>query len=304
MAMNKLQVVSMALQMLGQKPIAALNSTSDIEISASNAFDLLLPSIIQRNSWRFATKIDYLWVSNEIPILSYWYLIFDLPADFLETIRLYPQSYCWEIYEGNKIYSNFGTPTLATSGVPITGFAPPAANTLTAVNHGLAIGSPTIIQFSTNDTLPDTVPALTTTNFFYAVGVTADTFRVYISYTDAAADVNRFAINDAGVGSSVSGYQNNTYIEYVKLPDVDALPDIFAIYFTYEIAAFLCLSNAQYAQYAQYIDGKLAEQRGIAMAWDAKNRPQQGIVSQPIISNRFVSGFLGGPTGGGAGASG
>lgn len=300
MAMNKLQVVSMALQMLGQKPIAALNSTSDIEISASNAFDLLLPSIIQRNSWRFATKIDYLWVSNALPILSYWSLIFDLPADFLETIRLYPQSYSWEIYEDNKIYSNFGTPSLVTSSVPITAFAGPAVNELTAVNHGLPIGVPTIVKFSTNDTLPDTVPALTTTNFFYAVAINVDDFFVYISHTDAAADDNRVVINDAGIGSSVSGYQNNTYIEYVKLPDVDALPDIFAIYFTYEIAAFLCLSNAQYTQYAQYIDGKLAEQRGIAMAWDAKNRPQQAMVSQPIISNRFVSGFLGS----GAGASG
>jgi len=303
MPQSKLQVVSMALQMLGQKPIAALNNTSDIEISASNTFDLLLPGIIQRNSWRFLTKIDYLWISNDNPILPYWTYIYDLPADFLETIRLYPQTYSWEIYENSKIYANFGGPILSIAGTPITGFDG-GLDTLTAVNHGLAINAPTIIMFTTNDTLPNTIPVLTTTNFFYARGLDANTFAVYVSAFDAQFDANRFAIGSAGIGASVEGFTNNTYIEYVKLPDTDALPDIFANYFVYEIAAFLCLSNAQYSQYAQYIDGKLAEQRGIAMAWDAKNRPQQGIVSQPIITNRFVSGFLGGPTGGGAGASG
>lgn len=303
MAKTKLQVVSMSLQKLGQKPISALNNSSDIEISASAAFDFLLPAIIQRNSWRFAVKQDYLWISNDNPISSYWTYIFDLPSDYLKMIRLYPQSYSWEVYEESKIYANFGGPILSIVGVPITGFDG-ALDTLTAVNHGLAINAPTIIMFTTNNTLPNTIPVLTTTNFFYARGLDANTFAVYVSAFDAKFDANRFSIGDAGIGASVEGFANNTFIDYVKLPDIDALPDIFASYFVYEIANSLALSNAQYAQYAQVIKDDLAEQRGIAMAWDAMSRPQQGIVSQPIITNRFVSGFLGGPTGGGAGASG
>lgn len=303
MPQSKLQVVSMALQMLGQKPIAALNNSSDIEISASNTFDLLLPGIIQRNSWRFATKIDYLWIASQNPILSYWKYIFDLPTDFLETIRLYPQSYSWEIYENSKIYANFGGPTISMNSTLITGFNAPG-DYLTAVAHGLPIGVPTIVQFSTTNTLPATNPTqIVISTFYYAVATTANRFQVFTSYANAVAGAF-LQITSAGIGASVQPYQNNTYIEYVKLPNTAELPDIFANYFVYEIAAFLCLSNAQYSQFAQYIDGKLAEQRGIAMAWDAKNRPQQGIVSQPIITNRFVSGFLGGPTGGGAGASG
>jgi len=302
MTMTKVQVVSMAIQMLGQRGITLINNQSDIVNSASFAFDMLLPTIIQRGAWRFATKLDYLWISSNNPILTYWTYIFDLPADYLKMIRLYPQSYAWEVY-GNQIYSNFGGPILQIAGTPITGFNN-FANTLTAVNHGFPVGEPQIIQFQTNNTLPDLVPAVTSTNFYYARAINANDFAVYSSALEAQSDINRFVVVDAGAGASVEGFENNTFIEYVYSPDPNLLPNIFGIYFSYEIANFLCLSNAQYSQYAQFISGQLAEQRGIAQAWDAMNRPQQGIVSQPIITNRFVSGFLGGPTGGGAGASG
>jgi hypothetical protein len=84
------------------------------------------------------------------------------------------------------------------------------------------------------------------------------------------------------------------YIEYVFMPVITNVPDYFWYYFVYEIALYLCLSNAQMVQYYNALLPIRDRNYGIALAKDAQNRPQTPLQSRPIISRRYVATFAGG----------
>lgn len=94
--------------------------------------------------------------------------------------------------------------------------------------------------------------------------------------------------------SNFSNAGQSFFIEYVFLPDVALLPAYFVKYFTYEIAAYLALSNAQMPDYYSELERKKGIELAIAQAADAQNRPQTPLQSAPVLSGRFVSTFASG----------
>jgi hypothetical protein len=109
MALTKEIIVSLAVQLLGHKPIITLDEADDLVLSAEQAFDMLLPSVLSSGNWRFAVQIAQLSLSVETPPPgSNWSNIYLLPAGYLKNIRVIPQNYDYEIYENNKIYCNWG----------------------------------------------------------------------------------------------------------------------------------------------------------------------------------------------------
>lgn len=112
MALTKTIVVSLAVQLMGHKPITTLDNADDMVTSAEQFYDLLLPSVISNNNWRFAVTIEQLSLAPLTPPpMSMWQNIYYLPSGWLKTIRVYPQNYVWNIYEGGLIYCNWGTQT-------------------------------------------------------------------------------------------------------------------------------------------------------------------------------------------------
>jgi hypothetical protein len=110
MAYSKTTIVSLAVMLLGHKPIQTLDEPDDMVISASQAFDILLPSVLSTGNWRFSMKIQQLVLSTEIPpTQSNWNQIYLLPAGYLKNIRIIPQNYDYEIYSNNQIWCNWGT---------------------------------------------------------------------------------------------------------------------------------------------------------------------------------------------------
>ncbi len=110
MAYDKTQIVSLAVMLLGHAPIQTLDNADDLVISASQYFDIKLPSVLSTGNWRFAIQIQQLSLSTEIPPLQTGYQnIYLLPAGWLKTIRVIPQNYVWEIYSNNQIWCNWGT---------------------------------------------------------------------------------------------------------------------------------------------------------------------------------------------------
>ena len=96
--------------LLGHKPIISLEDADDLVISASQAFDILLPSVLATGNWRFSMKIQQLVLSTEIPpTQTNWTQIYLLPAGYLKNIRIIPQNYVYEIYANNQIWCNWGT---------------------------------------------------------------------------------------------------------------------------------------------------------------------------------------------------
>lgn len=110
MAYTKTSIISLAVMLLGHKPIQTLDNADDMVISASQAFDILLPSILATGNWRFSMKIEQLVLTTEIPPpQTNWTQIYLLPAGYLKNIRIIPQNYVYEIYSNNQIWCNWGT---------------------------------------------------------------------------------------------------------------------------------------------------------------------------------------------------
>lgn len=103
---SKVGIISNAICMLGHAPIVSLTNQDSMITAAEQAFDMLLPAVLSQNNWRFATQIQQLSESVEVPPLP-WTAIYLLPAGWLKTIRVYPNIYVWDIYENSKIYAQY-----------------------------------------------------------------------------------------------------------------------------------------------------------------------------------------------------
>ena len=79
-------------------------------------------------------------------------------------------------------------------------------------------------------------------------------------------------------------WTGDMYMEYLFQPDISQLPPWFTIQFVYEVAAYLCLSNAQKIDYYAAIEKKRKEELSIAMAIDAQNRPSKSLASFPVLN--------------------
>lgn len=108
--MTKTQIISNALALLGQKPINSLQNQNSLVSSAEQAFDYLVPYILSTGFWRFATTIVQLSELVTVPIVTQWSYIYELPADYLKLVRLYPHNYAYEIYADKQMYSNVQGP--------------------------------------------------------------------------------------------------------------------------------------------------------------------------------------------------
>lgn len=108
--MTKVEILSNALALLGQKPINSLTNQNNITTAAEQAFDFLLPVILSTGFWRFATKIVELSQLNITPPVTQWAYAYQLPGDFLKLVRLYPHNWAYELYTDRIMYSNIEGP--------------------------------------------------------------------------------------------------------------------------------------------------------------------------------------------------
>ena len=87
------------------------------------------------------------------------------------------------------------------------------------------------------------------------------------------------------------GTQTPVFMEFAYVPVIAQIPATFINYFIYEIAAFLCLANAQKPDYYNQIIQQKNIQWAIAAASDAQNRPQFYQKNIPMIIKRNISGI-------------
>ncbi len=112
MAQSKTNIVSLAVMLLGHKPIISLDNADDLVISAEQAYDILLPSVLASGNWRFSMQIQQLTLSPLVPpIQTGFQNIYLLPSGYLKNIRVIPQNYVYEIYSNSQIWCNWGTQT-------------------------------------------------------------------------------------------------------------------------------------------------------------------------------------------------
>lgn len=102
---SKIDVLSNALRKLGHASVSALDE-DEPTIMASDAYEVIYPSLLVRHRWRFASKKAQLAKLTSSPI-NEWANAFQIPTDCLQTIGTYPRA-AYEIY-GDKIYTNQGS---------------------------------------------------------------------------------------------------------------------------------------------------------------------------------------------------
>jgi hypothetical protein len=104
MALNKIQIISQALSLIGIPGTQSIDPNNKDQVFAEQAFDFLYPTTLAKEDWRFATAIQQLSQLVETPIIDEYRYAYQLPAGFLAIVRPYNLSR-FQIYE-DKLYSN------------------------------------------------------------------------------------------------------------------------------------------------------------------------------------------------------
>lgn len=100
---TKISLLSKALLLLGEKPLQSLSDDRYGATVGAGLFDLVYENELQSNRWRFACTKASLAKLTDVP-LNQWSAAFQLPADMLLPLYLYPAT-AYEIY-GSRIYCN------------------------------------------------------------------------------------------------------------------------------------------------------------------------------------------------------
>jgi len=100
---TSISMCSNALLLIGHGTISSFTEGSAGSRVASNLYDTTYENLLTLSRWRFATAKRDLGRLVDTP-LNEWTYAYQLPADYLVAIKVYPQS-DYEIYE-DKLYSN------------------------------------------------------------------------------------------------------------------------------------------------------------------------------------------------------
>lgn len=98
----------------------------------------------------------------------------------------------------------------AAAPVAITGFTlhtPTNESTLHAVSSNFIGTAPTAMTFTTTGVLPASTPAVNTNQYYWAIGVDADNFIVYLTHEDAINAVNEIQFTSSGMSSNVVSWE-------------------------------------------------------------------------------------------------
>lgn len=113
---------------------------------------------------------------------------------------------------------------IATSISPIniTGFTPQSGSTpstLTATSSNFSLISPTAIKLATSGSLPTSIPQVISTQYYWAIGVDANTFEVYLTQQDAIDQLDAINFSSAGTSSTVTPWTLSTIFTLEELTD-------------------------------------------------------------------------------------
>jgi hypothetical protein len=113
---SKIDLISNAFLLIGTPTINSLTDGTSRANTAANLYDSTYESLLTSNRWRFAHQ--RLELSKLVTAPAHTYsTAFQLPADYLMAVSIYPHSDNYEIY-GDKLYCNLDAVTLDYIGKP------------------------------------------------------------------------------------------------------------------------------------------------------------------------------------------
>lgn len=104
---TKIQILSDALSYLGENPITSIDLSNRLVNALNSVYERELRTLLAENELRFAVKqIELSKLTTETPVINTYDYIYELPGDYIKLIYLYPHNIDYNIYDGNKIYTN------------------------------------------------------------------------------------------------------------------------------------------------------------------------------------------------------
>lgn len=86
-----IEIMSTAVILLGKNAFTTIDDADEFAVSVQKFYDLLVESELAKNSWKFAKKVvDLSQVAAFDPDYAWYNTAYDLPADFLSLVRVYP----------------------------------------------------------------------------------------------------------------------------------------------------------------------------------------------------------------------
>jgi len=117
---------------------------------------------------------------------------------------------------------------IASAAAPIA-LTANSADTLTAVASNFSTSTFTAALFTIGAALPTSSPQIEVNTFYWVVGLTANTFKVYLSQEDAMAGENAIAFTNFGTTANVVAYPLATKF-FIEQLDFDARVDCAGFY--------------------------------------------------------------------------
>ena len=98
-----IEIMSNAVVLLGKKAFTTIDDADEFAVSAQKFYDMIVESELAQNSWKFAKKaVQLSQVAGFDPDFAEYTTAYDLPADFLSLVRMYPNIQ-YQIF-GRRIY--------------------------------------------------------------------------------------------------------------------------------------------------------------------------------------------------------
>ena len=107
---SKIDLISNAFLLIGTPTINSLTDGTSRANTAAALYDSTVDSLLTANRWRFAHQRQELSQLSQAPDHTYAYA-YQLPADYLMAISIYPHSDRYEIY-GDQLHTNLSDVTL------------------------------------------------------------------------------------------------------------------------------------------------------------------------------------------------
>jgi len=102
---SKIDLVSNAMILIGDKPIDSLDGDDRRQVVASNLYDNIVEFELSKHRWGFARAKAQLSLTTETLIDNEYRYSYQLPTNMLVLIKIYPKI-DYQIY-GDKVYCNF-----------------------------------------------------------------------------------------------------------------------------------------------------------------------------------------------------
>lgn len=99
-----IEIMSNAAVLLGKSAFATIEDSDEFAVSIQKFYDMLVPSELSKNHWKFSKRYIQLSRSSSDPDFAEWTSAYDLPSDFLSAMRVYP-NVNYQIF-GNQIYTS------------------------------------------------------------------------------------------------------------------------------------------------------------------------------------------------------